>query len=107
MQQRCETVGRSANFRVIKESSGDINRLHMQATRYPNLSAATWTTPCARSSRRSPASWLRRDTDRFGHDRSVAEVIEAGLPVVVPFEQLRQRAQTAVKSSRENSGHHV
>jgi hypothetical protein len=37
MQQRCETVGRSANFRAIKESSGDINRLHMQATRYPNL----------------------------------------------------------------------
>jgi 4-hydroxy-tetrahydrodipicolinate synthase len=32
-----ERVGQSANFQAIKESSGDINRVHMLATRFPNI----------------------------------------------------------------------
>ena len=32
-----DQVGRSSNFCVIKESSGDINRLHMIARDYPNI----------------------------------------------------------------------
>ena len=33
-----DRVGQSANFRAIKESSGDINRLHLLARRYPHIS---------------------------------------------------------------------
>ncbi|MGB0388709.1 MAG: dihydrodipicolinate synthase family protein [Ardenticatenaceae bacterium] len=33
-------VGRSKNFRAIKESSGDINRLHMLARDYPHIQLA-------------------------------------------------------------------
>jgi 4-hydroxy-tetrahydrodipicolinate synthase len=32
-----DIVGQSPNFQCIKESSGDINRVHMLATRYPNI----------------------------------------------------------------------
>jgi 4-hydroxy-tetrahydrodipicolinate synthase len=32
-----DRVGQSPNFRAIKESSGDINRVHMLATRFPNI----------------------------------------------------------------------
>jgi 4-hydroxy-tetrahydrodipicolinate synthase len=32
-----DRVGQSRNFQAIKESSGDINRVHMLATRYPNI----------------------------------------------------------------------
>ena len=32
-----DRVGRSANFRAIKESSGDINRVHMLARDYPHI----------------------------------------------------------------------
>ncbi|MGI9506224.1 MAG: dihydrodipicolinate synthase family protein, partial [Geminicoccaceae bacterium] len=32
-----DQVGRSSNFCAIKESSGDINRLHMIARDYPNI----------------------------------------------------------------------
>ena len=35
-----DRVGRSANFRAIKESSGDINQLHMLARDYPSHHAA-------------------------------------------------------------------
>ena len=33
-----DRVGQSSNFKAIKESSGDINRLHMLARRYPHIS---------------------------------------------------------------------
>ena len=33
-----DRVGQSSNFRAIKESSGDINRLHLLARRYPHIS---------------------------------------------------------------------
>ena len=33
-----DRVGQSSNFRAIKESSGDINRVHMLARRYPHIS---------------------------------------------------------------------
>jgi 4-hydroxy-tetrahydrodipicolinate synthase len=32
-----DRVGRSPNFRAIKESSGDVNRLHMMARDYPHI----------------------------------------------------------------------
>ena len=32
-----DRVGQSSNFRAIKESSGDINRVHMLARRYPHI----------------------------------------------------------------------
>ena len=35
-----DRVGRSPNFKAIKESSGDINRLHMLARRYPHISVS-------------------------------------------------------------------
>ncbi|WP_261844906.1 dihydrodipicolinate synthase family protein [Aliamphritea ceti] len=35
-----DRVGRSANFQAIKESSGDINRLHMLARDYPHIQTA-------------------------------------------------------------------
>ena len=35
-----DRVGRSPNFRAIKESSGDINRLHMLARDYPHIQLA-------------------------------------------------------------------
>ena len=38
-----DRVGQSSNFRAIKESSGDINRVHMLARRYPIFSyLAEW-----------------------------------------------------------------
>ena len=33
-----DRVGQSSNFKAIKESSGDINRLHLLARRYPHIS---------------------------------------------------------------------
>ena len=36
-EETLDRLGRSANFRGIKESSGDINRLHMIARDYPHL----------------------------------------------------------------------
>lgn len=35
-----DRVGRSPHFKAIKESSGDINRLHMLARRYPHISVS-------------------------------------------------------------------
>ena len=35
-----DRVGRSPNFRAIKESSGDINRLHLLARDYPHIQLA-------------------------------------------------------------------
>lgn len=38
MDEDClDRLGRSPNFRAIKESSGDINRLHMLAREYPHI----------------------------------------------------------------------
>ncbi|KNG93240.1 dihydrodipicolinate synthase family protein [Pseudaestuariivita atlantica] len=38
MDEEClDRLGRSPNFRAIKESSGDINRLHMLARDYPHI----------------------------------------------------------------------
>ena len=36
-EETLDRVGRSANFKAIKESSGDINRLHMLARDYPHI----------------------------------------------------------------------
>lgn len=36
-EETLDRLGRSANFRGIKESSGDVNRLHMIARDYPHL----------------------------------------------------------------------
>ena len=36
-EEYLETVSLSPNFMAIKESSGDINRLHLLATNYPNI----------------------------------------------------------------------
>jgi 4-hydroxy-tetrahydrodipicolinate synthase len=36
-EETLDRVGRSPNFRAIKESSGDINRLHMLARDYPHI----------------------------------------------------------------------
>ncbi len=36
-EEYLDRVGRSANFQAIKESSGDINRLHLLARDYPHL----------------------------------------------------------------------
>ncbi len=35
-----DRVGKSPNFKAIKESSGDINRLHMLARRYPQIAVS-------------------------------------------------------------------
>jgi len=37
-EEYLDRVGRSPNFRAIKESSGDINRVHLLARRYPHIS---------------------------------------------------------------------
>ena len=37
-----DRVGRSPNFRAIKESSGDINQVHMLAREYPSYHAGVW-----------------------------------------------------------------
>ncbi len=39
-QDYLDRVGRSPNFRAIKESSGDINRLHLLARDYPHIQLA-------------------------------------------------------------------
>ena len=37
-QEFLDRVGQSPNFKAIKESSGDINRLHLLARNYPHIS---------------------------------------------------------------------
>ena len=44
-EETLDRVGRSPNFCAIKESSGDINRVHMLARDYPHIQlSAAWTT---------------------------------------------------------------
>ena len=59
-----DRVGQSGNFKAIKESSGDINRVHLLARRYPHiaLSFAGWMTKRLNSLHGARSGFVRQVT---------------------------------------------